>query len=108
MATAHNNTVLLWNLNKKELMTKLKLPNSKQISYLQFLGNSSKLIIGSYQSNTLQLWVEDNGQYHMQRIRNGLTAQPQKIRFKLEDPKHLIISTQAGDAEIFDFSLINE
>jgi len=37
-----------------------------------------------------------------------MNGEPQKLRFKSENPKHLIISTNAENAELFDFSLINE
>jgi len=55
---------MIWDLNKKELLKKL-LPMIGEISYLEFIFDSSQIIIGSAETNCLEIWVEENGLFRL-------------------------------------------
>lgn len=78
---------------------------------LNFLPNQQTLISASGEENAIYQWQYEESEpnkFVLFRQRKGLGQSIKKLRFMGEDGLHILASSNNQDAELRDFSLLNE
>eukprot|EP00124_Ichthyophonus_hoferi_P000658 Ihof_evm5s26 gene=Ihof_evmTU5s26 len=107
LATTAGGRVMLWDLEKRKLITTMIDPHNGQVTSLQFL-QSQPLMLTSGNDNAIKLWIFDqpDGNPRLLRSRSGHSAPPTLIRHY--GPTGKEIMTAGLDRALRNFSTIQD
>lgn len=103
--------IIVWDLNEKKILSQIKEAHSAAVTCLRFLDSEQMFISSCAQQNAIKQWryeEYEESRFIVIRERRGLLCPIKRLRFTDEENFHILAISSSQEAEIRDFSLLNE